>query len=149
MRKVALHGTLAAGLATLANVAHGGSHAGQQVPLASWQWAYVVVVIFCAPIVAAALLWTRLRVAGAWLLFSSMAASLAFGLVFHFLIGGPDNAFSRHHGPGHVGFAATAVLVALSQAVGAGTGAWAVSQLSRRRAEASVGATAVAPGGPR
>ena len=149
MRKVALYGTLAAALATLANLAHGGSHAGQQVPLAVWQWVFVTVVVFCAPVFAAGLLWTWPRLLGAWLLLSSMAASLVFGVALRFLIDGPDNVLSHHPGAGRAVFAATAVLVALSGVLGAGTGAWAVGRLTRRRAEAPVGKRAAAPGGSR
>ncbi len=46
MCKVAVYGTLAVVLATLAHVLHGISHVEHQVPLAAWQWAYVIFVIF-------------------------------------------------------------------------------------------------------
>lgn len=61
MRKVALYATLVAVLATSVHVLHGISHVEHQVPLAAWQWAYVIFVVFLAPVVAAVLLWTRLR----------------------------------------------------------------------------------------
>ena len=66
MRKVALYGTLVAVLATLAHVRHGISHVEHQVPLDAWQWAYVTFIIFLTPVVAAMLIWTRLRRLGTW-----------------------------------------------------------------------------------
>ena len=64
MRRLALYGTLAAVLATLAHVLHGISHVEHQVPLEAWQWAYVIFLAFLAPVLAAVLLWTRLRRVG-------------------------------------------------------------------------------------
>jgi len=64
MCKVALYGTLVAVCATLAHVLHGMSHVEHRVSLAAWQWAYVMVVVFLAPVVAAVLLWSRLQRVG-------------------------------------------------------------------------------------
>jgi glucan phosphoethanolaminetransferase (alkaline phosphatase superfamily) len=138
MRRAAALGTAAALLATLAHFAHGFSHAAHGVPLATWQWAYVLTVIFLAPVLAAVLLWTRFRRAGAWLLLLSMVGSLLFGLAFHFLVPGPDNVFGLQHGAWHAVFVTTAVLVALSEALGVAVGAWAVRELSRDSAGAAV-----------
>ncbi len=63
--------------------------------LPAWQLAYIVVVIYAAPVVAAVLLWTRYCLAGAWLLVASMAGSLVFGLLYHFLLPGSDNVFTQ------------------------------------------------------
>ena len=131
MRKVALYVTLAAVLATLAHVLHGISHVEHQVPLAAWQWAYVIFVIFLAPVVAAVLLWTRLRRVGVWLLVASMAGALIFGLAFHFLASGPDNVFTLNPGAGREAFRFSAVLVALTEALGCVAGIWALSKLPR------------------
>src|SRR5829696_6758690 len=60
-----------------------------------WQLAFIALVIFAAPVVAAVLLWTRYRVTGAWLLVASMAGSLVFGLLYHFLVPGSDNVFAQ------------------------------------------------------
>ena len=129
MRKVALYGTLAAVLGTIAHVLHGISHVEHQVPLAAWQWAYVIFVVFLAPVVAAVLLWTRLRRAGAWLLLASMAGALIFGLAFHFLVSGPDNIFTLDPGAAREAFRFSAVLVALTEALGCVAGVWALSKL--------------------
>jgi hypothetical protein len=129
MRKVALYGTLAAVLATLAHVLHGISHVEHQVPLAAWQWAYVILVIFLAPVLAVVLLWTRLQRVGVWLLLASMAGALIFGLASHFLVSGPDNVFTLNPGAAREAFRFSAVLVALSEALGCVVGIWALSKL--------------------
>ncbi len=131
MRKVALYVTLAAVLATLAHVLHGISHVEHQVPLAAWQWAYVIFVIFLAPVVAAVLLWTRLQRVGVWLLVASMAGALIFGLAFHFLVSGPDNVFTLNPGAGREAFRSSAALVVLTEALGCVAGIWALSKLPR------------------
>ena len=131
MRKVALGGTLTVVLATLVRILHGDSHTGHQVPLAAWQWAYVVVVVLLAPVVAVVLLWTRQRRAGAWLLLASMSGSLVFGLVFHYLVPGPDNVLAPTPGAGGEAFRFSAALVALVDALGCVVGIWAVGKLPR------------------
>ncbi len=131
MRKVALYGTLAVVVATLAHVLHGISHVEHQVPLAAWQWAYVIFVIFLAPVVAAVLLWTRLQRVGVWLLVASMAGALIFGLAFHFLVSGPDNVFTLNPGAGREAFRSSAALVVLTEALGCVAGIWALSKLPR------------------
>jgi hypothetical protein len=99
MRKTAVYGTSAVVLATAINLTHTVSHVGQNVfSLEAWQWVYVIVVIYLAPIVAAVLLWTPLRLAGARLLLGSMAGSLASDCAYHFLIPGPDNVFTLERG---------------------------------------------------
>jgi len=53
--------------------------------------AYIALVLFLAPLVAAGLLWTRRARAGAWLLFWSMLGSLLFELYNHYLVMSPDH----------------------------------------------------------
>ena len=130
--KVAFYGTLTAAVVTLIHLAHGISHLAHGVPLASWQWVYTTLIIFVAPVVAAVLLWGRFARAGAWLLMASMAGSLAFGVLFHYLASSPDNAFTLQPGAWRVPFVVTAILVSLSEAVGVAVGAWAVSKEVRR-----------------
>ena len=143
MRKMALCGTLAVVLATLAQMAHGAYHDEARVPLVAWQWAYVVAVVFVAPIVAAVLLWGRFRTVGAWLLLASMGGSLLFGLAYHFVVAGPDNVFTNDAG---APFAVTAVLVALSETFGVAVVIRALDWLSRA---APSGGTAAGLGEPR
>lgn len=80
--------------------------------------AYITLVLFLAPVVAAGLLWTRAARAGAWLLFWSMLGSLVFELYNHYLVMSPDHVSQA---PaefwGHV-FQATAVATAILEAAG-------------------------------
>jgi len=80
--------------------------------------AYIVVVLFVAPIVAAGLLWTRRARAGAWLLFWSMLGSLLFELDNHFMVMSPDHVSQVPDDLwGHI-FQMTAIATALLEAAG-------------------------------
>lgn len=132
MRRVALYGTGVVILNAAATFLHGASHLGQHVmSLPAWQMAYVILTIFIAPIAAAALLWTRYRRGGTWLLLASMAGSFAFGLAYHFLVPGPDNAFTLEPGAWQTVFQASAVLLLLVEGAGCLVAAWILSQLAR------------------
>lgn len=131
-RNVAFSGTAVVVVSAVVNVAHTASHAGQHVvALPGWQLAYIALVVYAAPVVAAVLLWTRRRLAGAWLLAASMAGSLVFGLLYHFLVPGPDNVFTQPSGTWQDTFQVTAVLLSLLQVIGVSIGLWAVRRLSR------------------
>ena len=105
-------GAMVAITATGANSVHGIAHAGQGlISLPAWQLAYVTVVIYVAPIAAVLLLRTGFRRTGAWMLLSSMAGAFVFGLVYHFLVPGPDNVFTLHTGAWRAPFEGSAVLV--------------------------------------
>ena len=132
MRTTAVYGTVMVVLATGGNLLHGVSHVGQEVwLLQAWQWAYVICVIFLFPIVAAVLLWSPYRLAGAWLLFGSMAGSLVFDLAYHFLLEGPDNVSTLEPGAWLVPFRLSAVLLVAMSGLGVLVGGWAVFRLSR------------------
>src|SRR5919112_538230 len=112
MRTIAVYGTAMVVLATAVNLLHAVSHFGQEVlSLQAWQLMYVVCVVFVAPIVAAVLLWTRLSLAGAWLLLASMAGSFVFDLTYHFLIEGPDNVFTLQPGVWLVAFWSSSLIL--------------------------------------
>jgi hypothetical protein len=53
--------------------------------------AYIALVLFLSPLVAAGLFWTRRARTGAWLLFWSMLGSLLFELYNHYLVMSPDH----------------------------------------------------------
>lgn len=106
----------------VANAAHGLPHAEAPVPLAAWQWAFVYVVVLLAPVVALGVLWRGRPRAGAGLLAASMTASLVFGLYFHFGVPNPDHVDAVRAGPWRGTFRATAVLIALMDAIGAFVG---------------------------
>src|SRR5215208_582745 len=111
-RNVAFLGTAVVVVSAVVNVAHTASHAGLHLmPLPGWQLAYIAIVIYASPVVAASLLWTRHRFAGAWLLAASMAGSFAFGLLYHFVIPRPDNVFMQPPGTWRTAFGVSAALL--------------------------------------
>jgi hypothetical protein len=104
-RRAAYLGTAVVVMSVVLNLVHTASHVGQHlVALPAWQLAYITVVVYAAPVVAAILLWTRHRHAGAWLLAAAMAGSLVFGLLYHFVVPGPDNVLTQPPGPGRPRF---------------------------------------------
>lgn len=134
MRATAVYGTAMVVLATVVDLLHGVSHVGQEVlSLQAWQWAYVACVIYLAPVVAAVLLWSPYRLAGAWLLFGSMVGSLVFDLAYHFLLDGPDNVFTLEPGAWLAPFQISSVLLVATSGLGVLVGGWAVLRLLRLR----------------
>jgi hypothetical protein len=77
---------------------------------------FVFAVILAGPLIGLA--WAvRVRRTGAWLIGATMAASLVFGVVNHFVMATPDHV--AHVDPQWQPlFAATAVLLAITEAAG-------------------------------
>ena len=134
MRRTAFYGTVTVFLTTAANLLHAISHVGQGVlSLELWQLSYVIGVIYLAPIASAVLLWTPYRLAGAWLLFASMAGSFLFDFAYHFLIPGPDNVFTLRPGAWLATFWVSSVLLVAVTGLGTLVGGWVVARVSRFR----------------
>ena len=132
MRKTVALGTVMVLLATATNLLHAVSHIGQHVlALQAWQWAYVICVIFLAPIVAMVLLWTRYLLTGAWLLIASMLGSFLFDFAYHYLIPGPDNVFTLQPGAWLGMFWVSSVLLVAVSGLGTLVGGWTVVKISR------------------
>lgn len=108
---------------------HDLAHRSLGVDLNLWQNIFVNAVIIWAPVVAVLMMWTRAAKAGAALFAFSMAGAFLFGLAFHFMFESPDHV--GHLPPGELQglFTVTAILLAITQALGAGLGAWAWLQL--------------------
>jgi hypothetical protein len=102
----------------LVSILHGTAHAEANVPLSRAANLFVVSVILAGPLIGLALTWPDERL-GSWTIAVTMAGSLVFGIVNHFVLASPDHV-------GHVDpqwrplFATTAVLLAFTEAVGAG-----------------------------
>jgi hypothetical protein len=107
-------------------LAHGSAHSHLDIGVGTWQKAFIAIIIFVAPVIAAMMLWTRVRKLGVLLLGLSFAGSLVFGVSYHFLIAGPDNALGPYHSGWGSAFRATAVLLALIEAAGFAWGVWAL-----------------------
>jgi hypothetical protein len=98
--------------------AHGGAHTEAHVPLSTAANLFVVIVILIGPLAGLALTWLSPRLGG-WLVAITMAASLVFGLVNHFVFASPDHV--AHVDPQwRLLFATTAVLLAATEALGSG-----------------------------
>ena len=100
------------------SVLHGAAHAQAHVPMSRAANVFVFVIILAGPVIGLA--WTlRSRRIGAWLIGITMAASLVFGVVNHFVLASPDHV--SHVDPRWQPlFAATAVLLAVTEALGSG-----------------------------
>src|SRR5215510_14583378 len=98
--------------------AHGFAHAQANVPLSLAANLFVYIVILAGPRIGLLLAW-KARTIGSIVIALAMAGSLVFGLVNHFMLSSPDHV-------AHVAaqwrtlFAATAALLALTEALGSG-----------------------------
>lgn len=102
---------------------HGLAHQGAMVGLTSFGYAYVLVVITIAPLVAGALLFSRWTRMGAVLLAVSMIGSFVFGGWYHFLSATNDNV-AEVHGAWRSTFLWTAVGLAVLELLGSLFGVW-------------------------
>ena len=130
--KTAWRWVAAAVLAHLAvSIVHGTAHDGAHVPLTPAANLFVFIVILAGPLVGLGLTWPAQRI-GAWVIAATLAASLVFGLVNHFVLDSPDHV-------AHVAsdwrslFTTTAILLVVTEGLGAGL----ALRLARERTQAS------------
>jgi len=100
------------------SIVHGRAHAGAHVPLAPAANAFVFAVILAGPLIGLGLAWRFERV-GTWIIALTMAASLIFGVVNHFVLSSPDH-ITHIDTPWSPLFTTTAVLLALTETLGSG-----------------------------
>ncbi len=131
MNRIAIAATAIVLLHQVIATVHGLAHRELGVGLDPWQQAFVGVVITLAPLVALVLYWTRYAPAGALLLGFSMAASLAFGVFFHFIAMSSDHVSHLPDGDAQGLFVLTAILLIPSEMLGAGFGFWSATKLRR------------------
>jgi hypothetical protein len=127
-RSVAIAGTAAVLIHGVIAVLHGEAHNDLGIEMTAAQNTFINIVIVAAPIVAAALLWTRFAFAGAMLLAVSLAGSLLFGVYHHYVAISPDHV--AHLPPGNLQglFRVTAVLLVVSEAAGSAVGVWGMTR---------------------
>lgn len=89
MRRIVITGFVAVHLA--ATLWHGSLHSQLRINLSPGQTLFVFGVILGAPIVGAALVWTRYVSSGLWVFFLSMLGSFLFGVFNHYVMVSPDN----------------------------------------------------------
>lgn len=102
----------------LISFAHGAAHDGARVPLSQTANLFVYTVILAGPLVGLAFAWHAERL-GYWVIALTMAGSLVFGVVNHFVLASSDRV-SHVDAQWRALFASTAVLLAVSEALGCG-----------------------------
>jgi hypothetical protein len=129
---------LAMALIVLAHTAvaavHGTAHTRAHVPLSAAATVFVFAVILAGPIIGLALTWWAERF-GAWVVALTMAAALVFGVVNHFVLDSPDYVANVDPQSRSL-FTITAVLLAITEALGFVLGIWAArstAMISRTR----------------
>jgi len=105
---------------------HGKAHSQLRIQPKIWQGTFIAVVIVIGPVLATALLWTRLRRIGFVLLSSTMAGSLVFGVAYHFFVPGSDNALELQSGHWESLFRTTALWLAVIEAGAIAWCGWAL-----------------------
>ena len=95
---------------------HGAAHAGAHIPLSLAANLFVFVVILAGPLIGLAVSWRAERL-GRWVVASTMAGALVFGLVNHFILASPD--YVAHVAvPWRPLFTTTAALLAATEVLG-------------------------------
>lgn len=102
---------------------HGQAHQGASVALSDGGNLFVLIVIIIGPLAGLAWSWFVNQRAGAWVIATTMAASLVFGVVNHFVLMSPDHV-SQVDAAWRRQFGSTAVLLACIETVGSGVGVW-------------------------
>jgi len=111
-------GILVVILHAIVTIPHSIAHTNLQIAMETWQSIYIFVVILIAPIAAAVFIWIRPR-SGFALLTISMIGSFAFGVYYHFLATGSDNAFTLPASSWTLTFQLSAWLLAITELGGA------------------------------
>jgi hypothetical protein len=129
--KIAQFGTAVVVIHAIANGLHGLAHVEIPVPLLLLQSLFVGIVIFLAPIIAAILLWTQFYPIGSWLLLSSIAGSLLFGIYNHFIVISPDHVSQVSSTGWGLLFQVTAILILIVDGLGCWIGIWALKTIQQ------------------
>ena len=130
--KIAQYGTTLVIIHTIANGLHGLAHRSIPIPLSLFQSLFVGIVIFLIPIVAAVLLWTQFDRIGIWLLLSSIAGALLFGIYNHFIVISPDHVSQVSFAGWGLLFQVTAILIVIVDGLGSGFGVWALRNMQQK-----------------
>ena len=109
------------------SIVHGTAHTGAHVPLSPAASLFVYAVILAGPLVGLALVWLAESL-GTWVIMLTMAGSLVFGVINHFVFDSPDHV-SQVDPQWRLLFATTAVLLAATEVLGVG-----LAQMFRRAA---------------
>lgn len=102
----------------IVSMVHGTAHTQAHVPLSWASNVFVIVVILVGPLVGLATAWVAPRI-GAWIIAITMAGSLVFGVVNHFVLDSPDHVMQVDPAWRTL-FAVTAILLSVTEALGSG-----------------------------
>jgi hypothetical protein len=127
-RSIALLSTVSVLAHLVVSIVHGRAHERLSVGLSNWQNLYVLIVIVIAPLLAMVLIWTRLAHFGLLLLVLSMAASLIFGIAYHYVVISPDHVSHLPPGDAHGLFRTTALLLVVTELFGIVIGLWGLRE---------------------
>jgi hypothetical protein len=119
---------------------HGSAHRQLAIDLPSEKIFFVYVVILVAPIVAAAIVWTRYISMGLLIFFFSMLGAFLFGLYHHYVLVSPDNVSHLPDGrsESHSQFVTSACVIALLELASTLYGAFCLgSHLAQSRKHTS------------
>ena len=97
-------------------IAHGAAHNGAQIPLSPVATLFVFIVILAGPVAGLALSW-RVERLGSLVIAVTLAGSLIFGVVNHFVLDSPDH-ISHVVAQWNRLFATTAVLLTITEMLG-------------------------------
>lgn len=112
----------------IVSMAHGAAHSGAQVLLSRSAHLFVYIIILAGPLVGLALSW-RNEWLGSLVVGLTLAGSLIFGLVNHFVMDSPDHV-SRVDAQWRTLFGTTAALLAITELLGLGLAIRLVRQRS-------------------
>ncbi|MEH2119256.1 hypothetical protein [Nostoc sp.] len=129
--KIAQYGTIIVVIHVIINGLHGLAHVEIPVSLSLLQSLFVGIVIFPIPMIAAVLLWTQFYHIGSWLLLSSIAASLLFGIYNHLLVISPDHLSQVSFAGWGLLFQITAILILIVDGFGCWIGIWALKTIQQ------------------
>ena len=127
MKKFRIAATVTVAVHAVVGVVHELAHRDLGIELTTAQTVFVNLVITATPVVAVLLLWSRFKRTGAILFTSAMAASLFFGLYYHYVLVSPDHVSHLPDGDLQSAFRITALLLALLQAMGTAIGIWGMT----------------------
>ena len=121
----------------VAAIWHGEAHTDLEIELPQEKDAFIYIVIVSAPILAAALAWTRRMQLALWVFVLSMLGALLFGVYHHYILVSPDNV--AHLPPGspelHSHFIDSAAAIAILELVSVGYGVFCLVRASRAGAD--------------
>jgi hypothetical protein len=112
----------------IVSMAHGAAHSGANVLMSRSANLFIYIVILAGPLVGLALSWRCERL-GSLVVGLTMAGSLIFGLVNHFVMESPDHV-SRVDAQWRTLFGTTAALLAITELLGMGLAIRLVRQRS-------------------